>query len=58
MSRDIDIVYSPDDGGYYATRYPDGATTAVFASAEWARAAAAAGEWESERTLSDQGGEG
>lgn len=42
-----DVVYSPDDGGWYAVEAsPNDRTTAIYSTANEARAAANSGEWD------------
>jgi hypothetical protein len=41
-----ELVYSPDDGGWYASEFPSGRTTAVYRSKSEARESAEAGNWE------------
>lgn len=48
VSSTVDVTYSPDDGGWYCSRYPNRATTAVYPTREKAVSAAARGEWEDE----------
>jgi len=46
VGRNFDVVYSPDDGGWYGEEFPSGRTTAVFDTKAEAVKAALLGEWD------------
>lgn len=46
INADIDVIYSPDDGGWYSSHYGLNRTTHVYPTWEEARDAARAGRWD------------
>lgn len=46
INRNCDVVYSPDDCGWYGQEYPSGRTTAVYDSKAEAIAAVRRGDWD------------